>query len=820
MLLAVLPLRAADVSVLVVDADLGLPLEGARLQCAALAAVATDAEGLATLAIADDQGRLLVTVLLPGYDNAQVWVKPGDTKVTIKMSIANVVEGEGLVVEASKPGKTDEQPGVSQVATREEIRSTAEIGIVEDLMSTIKLLPGVGYVGGWNAMPSIRGGDPTETSAVLDGAYVQNPYEWGGAFSIFDPNMVESAKLSNGLISARYGEILSGLLEVNSKSSKASRLQVDASLSTTGLDLYAQGPIGKDVSFLLGGKITWMEVPFTVMGQADNYSPVPYIRNGYARLVYKPSDRFEGFVNSFIDNDGIGVKMDSAAGSSDILTSGSFRWNELNLIETVGAKIFAGESSVVDLLASYNNCNSTMSLNESLNGTHEYDQAFKDAHALGADGYTLENFDLIDVKTVSVNQTYQAKASWDWEFLKGQIFSIGAESVLDESSYTTDQDAYVDVAASDGTMSYSQKHFHVDASADKMLRSGAFALCEFNLLSGAVTGEAGLRVNDDYLYNDDISIKTRPTIDPRLRLEIIPWTDLGWIKALGISAGSGLYTKMPMTTNLFDASLSLGDYSVSPTRSWFSELGLFVQGEDDWKISLEGYYKRYYDRIYIVLDSNAADVGTTVKNDGVGYAYGADLFVLKRLGRYWDGWLTYSYSVSRYYDPTQAGAGLSSSDGEPLGSWYYPTYQRFHTANLVLDWKPTAGFTATFTGTIASGAPKQSVGPIVAYASSYTDSSGKTQTIERYARTSAYSDELRNDLSCPVDIKLSWSGFYPRTKIRWECYFGVENIFANLYSPKTNKAFDPFTGQELSGSGQADFSIGFPIPSFGYKLSY
>jgi hypothetical protein len=205
---------ALDIAVTVTDAELGIPLEGVRLEAPGLEPAMTDADGKATLALPEGFASISVKATLPGYAVKTFKIKPGDRELAVTLSIAEVVEGAELVIEGTKPQKTDAQAGVSQVATHEAIKATGEMGMVEDVMSTIKLMPGVGYVGSWNAMPSIRGGDPRETTAVLDGAYVLYPYHWGGAYSIFDPNMVESAKLSNGLISARYGQVMSGMLEV------------------------------------------------------------------------------------------------------------------------------------------------------------------------------------------------------------------------------------------------------------------------------------------------------------------------------------------------------------------------------------------------------------------------------------------------------------------------------------------------------------------------------------------------------------------------------------------------------------------------------
>ncbi len=503
----------------------------------------------------------------------------------------------------------------------------------------------------------------------------------------------------------------------------------------------------------------------------------------------------------------------------------------MSLIETAGLKLFASKSSILDLLASYNYGKTTLKLSETLNGTQAYSASFladaaNQALIAGASdptatGFSLSDFHFADVDTEMVTKTYQGKASWDWEFLKGQLLSLGAEAVLDESAYKTDQSVWTDTASGSGSLQFALSNFSMDGGTSSKLSSGAFGLCEFKAFSGLLSGEAGVRANFGRLYDGDSSIEALPTIDPRLRLEITPWVNRGWVRSLGFSVGSGLYSQMPSDSSLFASSLRLDGGKLAPTRSWFNLLGVHLEGEDNWKLSLEGYYKRYYDRLYLVTDLGA-ETSLRAMNDGKGYALGEDLLVSKRLGRYWDGWISYSYSLARYLNPAQASyPGQTSSAGEPLGAWYYPSYHRFHTANLVLDWRPSRGFAATITASLASGAPKASVGEGYSYATVYTDpDTGQSQVIERYARTSSYDDELRNDLSCPINLKLAWSGFYTGSKIRWECYFGVENILANLYSPKTNSAFDPFTGEELSGSGEADFSIGFPIPSFGYKLSY
>jgi hypothetical protein len=46
----------------------------------------------------------------------------------------------------------------------------------------------------------------------------------------------------------------------------------------------------------------------------------------------------------------------------------------------------------------------------------------------------------------------------------------------------------------------------------------------------------------------------------------------------------------------------------------------------------------------------------------------------------------------------------------------------------------------------------------------------------------------------------------------------VEDILVNIYSPAGATQYNSFTGKEEPGG--ADFNIGMPIPSIGYKASY
>jgi hypothetical protein len=797
------PLFARDIQVTIVDKDLQSSLEGVTLSVPDGPSVQTDAQGRVVLSLPDSTGRVRLTISLLGYETKKVWLEPNQSSLNLALGLAGEVEGNELVVERNKPQKTDEQPGVSQVATSDEIQNTGSMGVIEDVMSTIKTLPGVGFVGDFNALPSIQGGAPAETEAVWDGAEVLDPYQWGGAVSIFDPNMVESAKLSEGLISARYGDVISGMLEVNSKNPASDTPQFDVDLSTSALDVFAQVPLGLTAGLLVGGKVTYLGLVFPLLmplvGMAPNtLSPPPFIDNGYTRFYWKPSPNLEWDVNAFIGHDGVGENTSVA--DSGLTTNTVFNYG--NLFGFASSKLSAliDPTDLLTIDAAYNRLAQSISTSIATTGTE------------AATGSVIDN--LTDsLKNDTLVDSYQASTSLDHQLAPDQVLSFGLNAKLMDSDFQENDSLWVDDFSS-GSPELINRVVSLDVKDDYELTSGAFALWEFGSPTSLFSGELGVRVDYAYLFSDDVTINTCPVVNPRARLVYTPIVNAGWISSLSLICGSGLYSQMNMNTNLFGEEGTILRYSdIGPDRAWFNSLGIEVKTDDGWKLSVEGYGKYYFNRLYIVEDNSSTN-SYVAHCDGTGFSLGADVLLQKRLSRYWDGYLSYSFNDTRLNNPTSPSySGETTVAGDPLGVDYYPSYQQFHIINLVSDWKPVDGFSLMVVASLATGTPELALGTIQSYVSQYNG-----EPIVRYAQTKTYSDTLRNGCAFPVDVKLSWFGYYGHSSIRWEYYFAVEDVFASFYSPQTVPSLNPWTGQTTSTS--ASYSLGFPLPSFGYKLSF
>jgi hypothetical protein len=716
------------------DQDLGTPLEGVHIRVQGEdRSFLTDEQGEVEIPSSPGTERVVITAQLLGYKELKKAVEPGQEKIVLEMALEGDIQGEELVVQGSKPQETDSQGGVSEVVTNQDIQAQT-MGIVEDAMSAIKTLPGVGYAGVFDSRPSINGGDPNETVATLDGAYVLSPYQWAGAFTIFNPDMIDSIKLSDGIIGAPYGQVMSGLLEVTSKTPRDSDRHMDFGFSTTGLDLFFQQPFGNNAGLLVGGKVTWMAVPLDLIGEGSLFSVDPYIRNATAKFYWNPTPGLSWTVNANLDSDGV------ASGSERFI----FHLNDEQVLVSSALKDLLSENLLWNLMVSYNSLNTSLGFV----APDRYDSALTMSSSTSEGEYR-----------------YQLRTSFDWTATKNQLISFGLDEMLENWSESDNGITYPLDSLGDFTPSIVSSNLN----GKNTLSSGIFIDDNFTLIPEVLTGEGGLRVDHSFVFGGGEQLQTFPVLNPRFRLTYTFLRDWGGIKSMDVNAGTGLYSQFPADNRYMDSQNGVLSLTLGPTRAWFNVLGFDIQGSQGETLNLELYTKDYLNRFYTATISSNA---TVLKYDGIGYAYGFDLG-LKKQTPFWDFSLSYSFSVTELYNPGDT--GLSSTNwASPLGVWYFPSYQVYHTLYIDVTVKPTDGFSILTQGTIASGTP--------------------TSTGDR------------TNWQYPIDIKLDWHGFYPESKLRWEFYFGCEDVFALLYFVRTNTA--------------ASFNIGFPIPSVGYKLSF
>lgn len=120
------------------------------------------------------------------------------------------------------------------------------LGGEADLMRAASLLPGIESsldgLGGW----SVRGGDVDQNLVMVDDAVVFSPSHGLGLFSVFNPDVVRSARLWKGDAPARFGGRASSALDVRTREGNMQRVAGSVSVGWMAARASLEVPLKKD----------------------------------------------------------------------------------------------------------------------------------------------------------------------------------------------------------------------------------------------------------------------------------------------------------------------------------------------------------------------------------------------------------------------------------------------------------------------------------------------------------------------------------------------------------------------------------------------
>jgi hypothetical protein len=827
LLTTTLPLAAREINVSVTDGDLEEPLKGATLHLPDGTEVPTDDKGVAYFNVPDElYGEISITY--PGYESGRILLTDdGENSFTLTMRMSvGVLENKELVIEEYRPDANRTRNGRSVSLNRENLERSSEIGLIEDIMSSIKLLPGVSYTGLFNAQPSIRGGIPGDMKAVLDGFYIDNPYHWGGGFSIFDPKTVESAQLHHGVFSARYTHTISGLLEIVSWRPSSEHFDFGLTLSTSAAGFNISHPLPDFSDFnaanrggiMLIGKITYWD-PFIYLAKSlsekiailepiNAISLAPYVRSLNLLSNYRFSTDIELNLNAYIGGDGVGVVYDNSSGNIDVLTDSSLKLDWENLIFFITTNLLF-------------NPNPDMIIKANLGVS--YSSQFMDTY----NSYTIKSGDdstntpqvsaeKYDYRTTGL----QARIDFDWDIGNGFLFSAGIEELYRNWHQSIVTNAMIDVTAEDKNW-YSFARIYPEIQ-NTGLFSGLYSLVEYKDAAGRFSAEAGLRLDHLYIIGNGFSIQTLPVVNPRINFDYYLLRNRSFIDLLALTAGTGLFSAINENIAYLDKIHGINDFDLKQNSSSTSIAGIQIDFLSVWSFNLEFYYKYIFDRTYNRTIASFEDnrAITEYNFNGTGHILGFDIILQKMNGRFIDGWVSYSFNYARYHDPKSNFAFRGAKFTDTSDHWYFPSFHRFSNLNLVLNFKPFVNFNIYMRFGFASGVPQAEAGPVTSYELHDNDGGGSTGKV-KYTREYFYSDNVRSGFSLPLDVKFSWSFFYPNQKVRTEIYFAVENMLSLIYRPKKSTTLNPYTGKEEESSNNLpSFELPIPMVSFGFKWSY
>jgi hypothetical protein len=281
------------ISGLIVDADHGAPLAGARVflvpvESAIVAehhhngspgfryshTVETEETGEYRFE-GIPPGRYRVHVERPGYRSGQVDVDlaMGPARLTMGMAVEPIALPQLLVSsDAAQPYPRTLSPVADRLGARKAAVVQRQAGYLEtdvrtltagqvtesvtageaDLFRALQRLPGVGRRDDYTAVLWTRGAPWVQTRVYFDGLPLYNPTHAGSLFSSISPNGVGAVTYQPGVRSAEWGEGAAGILDLRSRSGRAHQaVGGSADLSLVSAQLALDGDV-------YDGRARWM----------------------------------------------------------------------------------------------------------------------------------------------------------------------------------------------------------------------------------------------------------------------------------------------------------------------------------------------------------------------------------------------------------------------------------------------------------------------------------------------------------------------------------------------------------------------------------
>ena len=862
---------ARDIEIIVEDEDLLMPLEGALVTLRGGTQFVCDENGIARVSLPDDR-QAVVSITYPGYAPYRLTIPAagGDSPetFTVSLQLGDIMIGRELVLEAARPGTSETRSGRSVAISDRELTRTAEIGIIEDVMSSVKLLPGVGYAGMFSAMPSIRGGDPGDLMASFDGFYLERPYHWMGGVSIFDPKMISGAQLSHGVFSARYGHTISGLLEVTSRTPSNTETELEAAIGSSATSLNLSFPLNNRGGILFMGKITYWDTLVWAAQELSktndneyldmmNYiTTAPYIRSAALSMNYRITPETDWRLNIFFGSDGVGADFETDYSkyiNDDIEGAMKLKADYANYqgflitgftmspVPVLALKLTGGVGFNRTATEDYIDNNITAKYNDDFldvyPGTYSVLNQFLDPSGK----YSAPNVNAgVDAESTVFNAQLRVDADIDLghgfitAFGVHELYSLWAQKVDIDLNFLEKEVIYL-TQKDIGKLSpeiqnvipslleipnlaiFIPRSYNTDI-VNHGLTTSAYVLLEFLTPDQIFGAELGLRLDHLYIIGENFDITTKPALNPRFNIDFNIFKNGENINSVTATIGTGLFSSMNNLISFYDPEGFVIKDDVTFNRSWTSVIGFKVDFLDKYSFNLEGYYKYVFDRSYITADIiSSSEIIPKFMFDGIGHVWGFDLQLQKLESRYWDGWITYTFTWAKYNNPAGGSEGVDFGGTHAGDEWFFPSFHRFHNFNLVLNIKPLTWFNIGIRFGFASGQPRNKVSDKI---EPYPVLTLDGTLIQKYRRDSWYDENERGSWAFPLDIKLS---FFPNNKkgrASTEIYVAGENLLSFIYSYTGRTTFNEYTGKEDRGNGASSFDLPIPMISFGFKWRY
>lgn len=204
-------------------------------------------------------GEFTVVVSLLGFQSYTFKIDTRQNKKIIQDIVLSdqAVQVNEVIISAEKEEeKRNTQVGRIQMQAKD-VAALPTIGEA-DVFRALQMMPGVKATSEISSGLNVRGGSTDQNLILLDGTVVYNPSHLFGFFSTFNNDAVKDIELMKGGFPAEFGGRLSSVLNVTNIDGDQVNTHGKASISLLSTRLTGEGPVGNG-SWFLSGRRTYFD---------------------------------------------------------------------------------------------------------------------------------------------------------------------------------------------------------------------------------------------------------------------------------------------------------------------------------------------------------------------------------------------------------------------------------------------------------------------------------------------------------------------------------------------------------------------------------
>ena len=241
--------------------------------------------------------------------------------------------------------------------SNEEIRRTA--GGAGDVSRTISALPGVIQVNDMMNGLVVRGGNPSENSFYIDNIEITNINHYPsqgsstGTIGLLNNDFIQDVNFSAGGFKSLYGNKLSSVMDIRFREGDRERFDMQFDFNMAGFGGIIEGPLGKDGSFMLSGRRSFLDFISNIIG--DALVAVPRYGDVQGKIVYDISKNHRLEILGIWGDDTINFEKEKMMSKENEYMYGYMKSKEY----TIGANWvwLLGKSGYSETSLSYNSLN-------------------------------------------------------------------------------------------------------------------------------------------------------------------------------------------------------------------------------------------------------------------------------------------------------------------------------------------------------------------------------------------------------------------------------------------------------------------------------